>query len=112
MGKAIAESRCLVPVRAFYESSSTEKVVSEKTGRPVLCQYRFRLPGARAFPLAVVQQDGRFSIVTTEPNASVAPIHDRIPLVLGLGESSVWLGPTFESLVSRSGVRLDSESGR
>lgn len=111
--KAMAEDRCLVPVRAFYESSSTEKKnTSENAGRPVRHQHLFRPPGARAFLLAAVQQDGLFSIVNTEPNASVAPIHDRIPLVLGPGESSVWLGPTFESLVSRSGVRLDSESGR
>lgn len=32
--KAIAEGRCLVPVRAFYESSATEKVFSKKTGSP------------------------------------------------------------------------------
>lgn len=96
--KAIAEGRCLVPVRAFYESSSTEKIKSEKTGRPVRRQYRFRLLGARAFLLAAVQQDGRFSIVTTEPNAGVIPVHDRIPIVLGPGESGVWLGPDFGSL--------------
>ena len=52
--KAIAEGRCLVPVRAFYESHATERVASERTGRPVRRQYRFRLPGARAFLLAAV----------------------------------------------------------
>ncbi|WP_329739888.1 SOS response-associated peptidase family protein [Enorma massiliensis] len=104
--KAIAEGRCLVPVRAFYESSATERVTSEKTGRPVRRQYRFHLPGARAFLLAAVQQDGRFSIVTTEPNASVAPIHDRMPLVLGPGESSMWLGEGFATLKERGSVSL------
>ena len=107
--KAIAEGRCLVPVRSFYESHSTEKVVSEKTGRPVRRQYRFHLPGARAFLLAAVQQDGRFSIVTTEPSASVAPIHDRMPLVLGPGESSVWLGSDFASLANRRALSLSSK---
>lgn len=110
--KAIAKGRCLVPVRALYESSSTEKVVSEKTGKPVRRQYRFRLPGARAFLLAAVQQDGRFSIVTTEPNASVAPIHDRMPLVLGPGESSVWLGPGFAELTNRSHIELTAKPER
>lgn len=110
--KAIAKGRCLVPVRAFYESSSTEKVVSEKTGKSVRRQYRFRLPGARAFLLAAVQQDGRFSIVTTEPNASVAPIHDRMPLVLGPGESSVWLGPGFTELTNRSHIELTAKPER
>lgn len=106
--KAIAEGRCLVPVRVFYESSATEKVFSEKTGKPVRRQYRFRLLGARAFLLAAVQQDGRFSIVTMEPNAIVAHIHDRMPLVLG--ESSVWLGSDFASLADRGKLQLSSQA--
>lgn len=106
--RAIAQGRCLVPVRAFYESHATERVVSEKTGRPVRREYRFRLSGARAFLLAAVQADGKFSIVTTEPNASVAPVHDRMPLVLGPGESSVWLGSEFAPLADRRSVSLTS----
>ena len=53
---AIAQGRCLVPVRAFYESRGTETVPSEKTGKPVRRQYRFRMPRAGAFLLAVVCQ--------------------------------------------------------
>lgn len=104
--KAIAEGRCLVPVRAFYEGHMTERVESERTGRPVRRQYLFRLPGARAFLLAAVREGDRFSVVTTAPNASVAPIHDRMPLVLGPGESSVWLGPDFAHLADRRCVSL------
>ena len=107
--KAIAEGRCLVPVRAFYEGHMTERVESERTGRPVRRQYLFRLPGARAFLLAAVREGDRFSIVTTKPNASVAPIHDRMPLVLGPGESSVWLGSDFAGLANRSNLGLSSE---
>ena len=107
--KAIAEGRCLVPVRAFYEGHMTEKVESKRTGRPVRRQYLFRLPGARAFLLAAVREGDRFSIVTTRPNASVAPIHDRMPLVLGPGESNVWLGPGFTELANRSALVLASD---
>lgn len=109
---AIARGRCLVPVRAFYESHGTETVKSEKTGRPVRRQYRFRLPGARAFLLAGIQREGRLSIVTTAPNASVAPVHDRMPLVLGPGESGVWLGPGFAVLADRGGIVLAAEPER
>lgn len=56
--QAIAQGRCLVPVRAFYEPHATETVASERTGRPVRRQYRFRLPGAGAFLLAGVQYEG------------------------------------------------------
>ena len=110
--KAIAEGRCLVPVRAFYESHATERIASEKTGRLVRRQYLFRLPGARAFLLAAVREGERFSVVTTAPNASVAPVHDRMPLVLGPGESSVWLGPEFAGLADRSNIALAAEPER
>ena len=106
--KAIAQGRCLVPVRAFYEGHMTEKVESERTGRPVRRQYMFRLPGARAFLLAAVRGGDRFSIVNTKPNASVAPEHDRMPLVLGPGESGGWLGPKFAQLADRRNVNLTS----
>lgn len=106
--KAIAQGRCLVPVRAFYEGHMTERVESEMTGKSVRRQYLFRLPGARAFLLSAVREGDRFSIVTTRPNASVAPVHDRMPLVLGHGESGVWLGPDFAQLADRRCVSLTS----
>ena len=109
---AIAKGRCLVPVRAFCESHGSETVSSEKAGRPVRRQYRFRLPGAGAFLLAGVQHDGQLSVVTTSPNADVAPVHDRMPLVLGPGESSVRLGPEFARLADRSGIQLATEPER
>ena len=87
----------------------TERVESERTGRPVRRQYLFRLPGARAFLLAAVHEGDRFSVVTTRPNASVAPIRNRMPLVLGPGESSVWLGSDFAGLANRSDVDLSSK---
>ena len=77
----IARGRCLVPVRAFYEPHGTETVPSEKTGKPVRRQYRFRMSHAGAFLIAGVQQQGRLSIVTTAPNASVAPVQDRKSVV-------------------------------
>lgn len=73
----------------------SETVSSEKTGNPVRRQYRFHMPRVGAFLLAGVQQEGQLSIVTTAPNASVAHVHDRMPLVLGPGESGVWLCPDF-----------------
>lgn len=109
---AIATGRCLVPVRAFYESHASERIASERTGKSVSRQYRFRVPGAHAFLLAAVQKDGRFSIVTTEPNASVSAVHDRMPLVLGPGEIGIWLGPDFARLADRSGIKLVSETER
>lgn len=92
--------RCLVPVLCFWEPWTKEP---EKRGTEV----RFTLPGHRVFLLAGVQEGGRFSVVTTHPNPDMVPIHRRMPLVLGPGESKVWLGPDFERLSDRSGLKLD-----
>lgn len=107
--KAIEQGRCLVPSRAFYENHKTDKHYSGKSGKLVEQQYRVLFDGAKAFFMAGVFQDGRFSIVTTTPNSTMASIHDRMPLVLGPGESSIWLGPNFAMLADRSGLRLSVE---
>lgn len=70
------------------------------------------MPHAGAFLLAGVQQAGQLSIVTTAPNASVAPVHDRMPLVLGPGESGIWLGSDFARLADRSAIQLTAELER
>ncbi|MBR3224242.1 MAG: SOS response-associated peptidase family protein [Atopobiaceae bacterium] len=99
---SMTHGRCLVPVRAFYESwtKSTERRRTD---------VRFTMPGRQVFLLAGVQENGRFSIVTTNPNADVGAYHTRMPLVLAPGESKTWLGPGYASLAYRSKIRLDAE---
>lgn len=104
--KAIEQGRCLVPSRGFYENHKTDKRYSDKSGKLVKQQYRVSLNDTNAFFMAGVFQDGRFSIVTTTPNNTMVSIHDRMPLVLGSGESSIWLGPNFAMLADRSNLRL------
>ena len=108
--QAMAHGRCLIPVRAFFEQGSADATLSPCAGKTIRKPYRFTLAGSPAFLLAGIAEDGRFSIVTTEPNAQVAPIHNRMPLVLGRGESAVWLAGDLERLADRSGVRLDVEA--
>lgn len=111
----ITHGRCIVPVRAFYEwwtqpgapRASADGEASGKRGRRP--QVAFQLAGHRIFLIACVRQGERFSVVTTEPNASVASVHNRMPLVLGPGESSVWLGNDWPSLADRSAIQLDRE---
>lgn len=38
-----------------------------------------------------VEDENQFTILTTAPNASVAPVHDRMPLVLDKNEVPQWL---------------------
>ncbi len=104
----IALGRCLVPVRGFYERQT---VTGESSGGlvPRGGQVRFTLPGHHVFLLAGVWENDRFSVVTTAPNADVAPVHSRMPLVLGPGESSIWLGPDYAQLADRSMMKLAAE---
>lgn len=108
--RAILTGRCLVPVGAFFESDDHRTVKDERTGRTRRLEHRFTLSGHRVFLLAAIAEDGRFSIITTEPNRSVAPVHNRMSLVLGPGESSTWLGPDFATLADRSHITLNTEA--
>ncbi len=108
----ILEGRCLVPVRGFYESwtqPDPNAPAPDPGRRPARRQVRFNLAGHGIFLLACVRTEDRFSVVTTVPNAEVGRVHSRMPLVLGPGESRVWLGPDFATLADRSGIRLDTQ---
>ena len=95
--RAITEGRCLVPVKAFYENHATKRLVDPYTGRTAKRPYRFTMFGARASLLAGVSVEGRFSVVTVPASADVAPVRDRMPLVMGRGDSGRWVGDGFET---------------
>jgi len=96
---ALETGRCLVPVRRFFESWTRNP---PRRGAEV----RFEMDGHKVFLLAGICEGDRVSVVTCEPNADVSPMHSRMPLVLGPGESSIWLGPDFAALADRSRIRL------
>ena len=103
---AFRTGRCIVPTLGFFESSETETVASPRTGKPVKAQYRFAAPEGLTLLAGVREQDA-FSVVTTEPNEQVAPVHGRMPLVLRAGEALQWLFGDAAALADRTGVALD-----
>lgn len=111
---ALASRRCLVSCEAFFETHRSEKATSPRTGRAVRQRYAFASCDGALLLLAAVSQGDCFAVVTTEPNEAVAPIHDRMPLVLTPEEARVWLDPKTEAealacLADRSRVALCSE---
>ena len=104
---SIAHRRCLIPALSFFESHATETVPSPRTGKPVKRPYEFALPDSEPFLIGGIWQGGRFSMVTTDPNAAVAPVHDRMPLVLRPHEVSLWLSGGYQALADRSALALD-----
>ena len=105
---ALREGRCIMPVASFFEPHLSETTRSPRTGRPAKRQYEFRDAQGAPLLLAGVQQNGRLSIVTAEPNASVAPIHARMPLVLRFEEAPQWLEGNILPFADRSRIELEA----
>ena len=98
--------RCIIPVRSFFETSATETVPSPRTGRPVRRSFEFAEPNSQVTFVGGMWKGDRFSMVTTEANRWMAPVHHRMPLVLRPGELARWLGPDYLRLADRSSVEL------
>jgi putative SOS response-associated peptidase YedK len=89
---AFRKRRCLVPVNAFFEWSG------EKGER---LKWRIGLRGEPLFALAGLWEwwqdpqggDGvaSYTIVTCEANAAIAPLHDRMPVILREADYPRWL---------------------
>ncbi len=106
---AIRHGRCIVPTWGFFEPSATETVLSPRTGRPVKRQYEFSLPEEPTLLAGVCNRDA-FSVVTTKPNATVAAVHDRMPVVLQKDEAHQWMYGDYAALANREGIALNVEA--
>lgn len=107
--ESIQQRRCIVPTRGFFEPHSSETFRNPQTGRTSKQQYHFTIPDSPLLLLAGVFENNHFSVVTTEPNANVFPIHNRMPLVLKQQEVRLWLGENYASLADRASVSLSAE---
>ncbi|MFH1296794.1 MAG: SOS response-associated peptidase [Bacteroidota bacterium] len=95
---AFRRRRCLVPADGFYEWKKN----AAKT------PYRIVLKDGAPFAMAGIWEkwvsgDGEiihsFSILTTTPNDLIAPIHNRMPVILLPENEKRWLDDTSEELL-------------
>lgn len=107
--EAVENGRCIVPVRAFYE---TRNVDGGTGGRKP--QYRFASAGGTALLLAGLRLGDRFVLVTCEPDAVVGRVHSRMPLSLTAPEALAWLdrSTTARDLLARHAPRASGSPGR
>lgn len=103
---ATENGRCVIPAASFFEPHATETAPSPRTGRPMKRPYRFASLDGTPLLMAGVQAAGRCSVVTCEPNRWVAPIHNRMPLLLRFEEVGTWLSPNWPTLADRSAIQL------
>lgn len=101
--------RCIIPVSAFFETHQSEMLPSPKTGKSIKRQYEFRVPGEDVILIGGIWRDDRFSMVTTDANCDMAPVHHRMPLVVRQEELPIWLGSDYRTLANRSDIRLEAE---
>lgn len=92
---AFRQRRCLIPADGFYEWQATG---SGK--QPYFIARRDRQPFAFAGlweswtdPASGERLDSA-TIIVTQANALVRPIHDRMPVILSPADYGVWLDPT------------------
>lgn len=92
---AFRRQRCLIPADVFYE---WKRVAGTRKKQP----YAFRRPNGAPWLFAGLwdewiegdQGDRRImscAIITTSANATVAPVHDRMPLILDPSDYDAWL---------------------
>ena len=105
--------RCVVPSCGFFEWGRA-------SGGKKKDKYLLRLPGERLLYMAGIVgiftdaaggEYGAFVILTTSESASVAPIHDRMPVILAPDERDRWLSDAgfMEHALRRPGPELSAQ---
>jgi len=90
--KKLIEKRCIIPADGFYQW--------KKAGKKTTIPYRFTLKDKDLFSIAGLWEEyedeaGKafhtFTMITTEANASVLPVAERMPLILNPTHEKQWL---------------------
>lgn len=100
---SFAKRRCIIPADGFYEWQALARPVKNSEGRPIKKQPMF-ITGADGAPLAFAglwsvwrgpdkdrEPMRSVTIITTTPNATMSPIHDRMPVILPPDRWADWL---------------------
>jgi putative SOS response-associated peptidase YedK len=110
---ALRRRRCVVPTSGFYEwrkdadGKKTPMYIRMKDGRP------FGMAGLwDIWPQDNGSELGSFTIITTEANELIRPIHDRMPVILHERDFRRWLEPDEVEPEAVIGVLRPYESGK
>jgi putative SOS response-associated peptidase YedK len=97
LSKFRTSGRCLVPASGFYEWKS-------EAGRKQ--PYYFLPKHEPLFGFAALWERDTCTLITTEPNAVMRTIHDRMPLIVPKHEHGAWLAGDEELLKEPPKVEL------
>jgi putative SOS response-associated peptidase YedK len=95
---AFRRRRCLVPVNAFFEWSG-EKGQRRKWRIALRDEPLFALAGLWEWWQDRESGEGvtSYTIVTCAANAAIAPLHDRMPVILREADYARWLDPATDA---------------
>ena len=101
---AFKKRRCLVVATGFYEWQ-----MHGRTKQPMWIGLRSKQPFAFAglwehWKPAEGEPLGTCTIITTEPNDLMAPIHNRMPVILAPSSYDQWLDPAFQNIETLTGL--------
>ena len=102
--QAFRRRRCLIPASGFYEWKA---VPGQKTKQPFYISFKDGTPMSFAGLWETARtadgtQVDTCTIITTEANAVLAPIHHRMPVIIDREDWSTWLStePMPEALLA------------
>lgn len=113
--EAIRRRRCLVPCSGFYEWKAMEGASKSAKKQPFV----FERDGGGLFALAGLWERWQaatnesletFTILTTAANELVAPIHNRMPVVMSPSNYWAWLDPTMNDAAQVRKLLLEQTS--
>ncbi|MCW5751296.1 MAG: SOS response-associated peptidase [Alphaproteobacteria bacterium] len=103
---AFRKRRCILPADGFYEWQAAEggkrpHLIRRRDGRPLAFAglWESWRGGGGAEPLET------FTIVTTDANETLRPIHERMPAILEEADFSLWLAATSDAARLRALLR-------
>jgi putative SOS response-associated peptidase YedK len=82
LSKFRTSARCVVPASGFYEWKN-----EGRRKQP----FYFYPRNEPLLAFGALWERGTFSLITTDPNAVVAKVHDRMPLILAKESYAAWL---------------------
>lgn len=102
--ESVLHRRCVIPAKGFYEwNSRKEKFRFQRTDTSVLFM---------AGCFQQYQGANRFVILTTQANASVSMVHERMPLILEKQEVADWIldDQSVEFILHKTPVLLERKT--